>query len=251
MTPGFAKPRAELPWLPYGECNRVIINAHNFASPLLTGLISYWKLDEASGNAVDSHGTNTLTDENTVASAAGKINTCRDFELDNSERFFLASNSSLQTGDIDFTWSVWFRPETLVLAFLFSKGGLVVGTREYGAYISTDGIPRFFVSDASSNSTVLPAATSVTTGTWNHLVCWHDAGSNQIGLSLNGATAVTAAHTTGVRSGTFEFELGARKNQPAFFDGMLDEVGFWKRLLTTTERASLHNGGSGKAYPFT
>lgn len=30
MTPGFAKPRAELPWLPYGECNRVIINAHNF-----------------------------------------------------------------------------------------------------------------------------------------------------------------------------------------------------------------------------
>lgn len=30
MTPGFAKPREELPWLPYGECSRVIINAHNF-----------------------------------------------------------------------------------------------------------------------------------------------------------------------------------------------------------------------------
>ena len=30
MTPGFAKPRSELPWLPYGKCNRVIINQHNF-----------------------------------------------------------------------------------------------------------------------------------------------------------------------------------------------------------------------------
>jgi len=30
MTPGFAKTRAELPWLPYGRVDRVIINAHNF-----------------------------------------------------------------------------------------------------------------------------------------------------------------------------------------------------------------------------
>jgi hypothetical protein len=29
MTPGFAKSRAELPWLPYPEKDRVIINAHN------------------------------------------------------------------------------------------------------------------------------------------------------------------------------------------------------------------------------
>lgn len=35
VTPGFAKPRSELPWLPYGECNRVIINQHNF-TPLWT-----------------------------------------------------------------------------------------------------------------------------------------------------------------------------------------------------------------------
>lgn len=36
MTPGFAKPREELPWLPYGECSRVIINAHNFPSSAWT-----------------------------------------------------------------------------------------------------------------------------------------------------------------------------------------------------------------------
>ena len=33
MTPNFAKSRAELPWLPYPEKDRVIINAHNFNPP--------------------------------------------------------------------------------------------------------------------------------------------------------------------------------------------------------------------------
>jgi hypothetical protein len=41
MTPGFAKPRSELPWLPYGKCDRVIINAHNFTPPVtLTGVFT-------------------------------------------------------------------------------------------------------------------------------------------------------------------------------------------------------------------
>lgn len=35
MTPGFAKSRAELPWLYYPRNDRVIINQHNFAPPYL------------------------------------------------------------------------------------------------------------------------------------------------------------------------------------------------------------------------
>lgn len=36
MTPGFAKSRQELPWLPYPEKDKVIINSHNFAPPAWT-----------------------------------------------------------------------------------------------------------------------------------------------------------------------------------------------------------------------
>lgn len=36
MTPGFAKTRAELPWLYYPRNDRVIINAHNFTPPAWT-----------------------------------------------------------------------------------------------------------------------------------------------------------------------------------------------------------------------
>jgi hypothetical protein len=36
MTPGYGKPRSELPWLPYEEQDRVIINAHNFTPAIWT-----------------------------------------------------------------------------------------------------------------------------------------------------------------------------------------------------------------------
>lgn len=44
-------------------------------SPLLTSLIAHWKLDEASGTRNDSHGTNHLTDNNTVTTATAKLGT--------------------------------------------------------------------------------------------------------------------------------------------------------------------------------
>ena len=61
----------------------------------LTNLVSYWKLDEASGNALDAHGTNTLTDSNTVTSAAGKIGDSRHFTRTVPEYFTIADNASL------------------------------------------------------------------------------------------------------------------------------------------------------------
>ena len=33
-------------------------------------------------------------------------------------------------------------------------------------------------------------------------------------------------------------------------DGLIDEVGFWKRTLTSGERTQLYNSGNGLAYPF-
>ena len=41
---------------------------------LTDNLVSYWKLDESSGNAADSVGSNTLTNTGTATYAAGKIN---------------------------------------------------------------------------------------------------------------------------------------------------------------------------------
>jgi hypothetical protein len=45
------------------------------------------------------------------------------------------------------------------------------------------------------------------------------------------------------------FNVGARDSIYTF-TGSIDEVGFWNRALTSAERASIYNSGTGKAYPF-
>ena len=216
---------------------------------LLDNLISYWKLDEASGNAIDSHGTNTLTDENTVGTAAGKISNARDFEANNAERFFIASNASLQTGDIDFTFSFWMNPETVGnFAVMVNKSGAAAADREYAVYNSFANQLNFFIYDPAGNIVNVNSGVSLIVGTWFHVLVWHDSVANQIAISVNNATPVTLSHSTGVRTNNFEFQLGARKDQGFFYDGLIDECGFWKRVLTPAERTALYNGGNGLSY---
>src|SRR5262245_39117478 len=76
---------------------------------LTDGLISYWRLDEASGSRADSHGGNALTENGGVGSAAGKISGAADFDGSN-DYLSRADNADLSTGDIDFTVQAWVNP---------------------------------------------------------------------------------------------------------------------------------------------
>jgi hypothetical protein len=215
---------------------------------LLDNLISYWKLDEASGNAIDSHGTNTLTDENTVGTAAGKILTGREFVAARSERLFVASNATLQAGDIDFTISLWLKTTAVPsFQFYYNKSAANVADREFAVYFNASSI-AFFVYNPAGTITQVVSGVFPAIGSWFHVGAWHDSANDQIGISVNNAAAVTAAHSGGVRAAGQEVEIGSRKTQGFFLTGVLDEIGFWKRLLTDAERTALYNGGNGLSY---
>lgn len=212
---------------------------------LIDNLISYWKMDEASGDAVDSHGTNTLTDQNTVGSAAGKINNGRDFERDSVEHFTHTDNASLSTGDIDFTFAFWFKPETVVdFEWILAKDDLS-SNRDYGFYSDASGTVYFYV--VTGSSVQVPSNVNISAGTWYHIVGWHDSVNNEIGIAINAGTAATQAHSLGVNDTTAGFCIGGASGTNTA-DGIIDEVGFWKRVLTSQERTDLYNGGAGLAY---
>lgn len=219
---------------------------------LADNLISYWSLDEASGNATDSHGSNTLTDLNTVTSAVGKIGNARDFEADNSEALTSTDNASLSTGDIDWTIAAWVQIESLTTRCVFGKGdGAGPSTDEYVLRTVASKF-RWSVSRASAY-TDLTASTfgTVTTGTWYFVVAWHDSAANQIGISVNAGTADTASHSTGPNDTAKGFAIGRYGELSAqYWDGLIDEVGFWKRVLTGAERTELYNGGAGRDYAY-
>lgn len=226
---------------------------------LTDSLISYWKLDEASGSALDAHGSNTLTENGTggIASTTGKISNCRDFEVADSDYFSKADNADLSTGDIDWTIAAWVQIESKGSGDdreITSKGDTDSFEFAFDFCFADDRFRLRVCSGASfANLTTVLANNfgSPSTATWYHVVCWHDSVNNVIGISVNAGTANTTAYSAGTFDSTKEFRIGGYNGFGGIhWDGLIDEVGFWKRVLTSGERTSLYNSGSGLAYPF-
>ena len=224
---------------------------------LLTGLISAWELNEASGNALDSHGSNTLTDNNTVGSGTGLVyGTARDFEATDGEYLSRASNASLQTGDIDFSLGACVKFGSKGATRVVLGKWPATGSFEYLLYYDS-GADRFSFAVSSTGSGnpgefAAVAANNLgapSVGVWYHLVAWHDATANQIGIAVNAGTPNTTAHSGGVRAGTAPLNVGRNDDGDTnFWDGLIGPVRIWKRVLTSQERTDLYNGGAGLAY---
>lgn len=124
--------------------------------------------------------------------------------------------------------------------------------REYELVYSTSGGANEFRWICSTNGSDFPfvqSSSAPTTGTWYFIACDHNASSNDIWISVNGGAPITQSHTAGVFNGTSGFSIGARTDLTTPFDGLIDEVGFWKRDIRS-DLSVLYNSGSGLAYPF-
>jgi hypothetical protein len=222
----------------------------------LTSLISHWTLDEASGTRNDSHGANHLTDNNTVTQAAGKIANAGQFTAANSESLSIVDNASLSTGDIDFMITAWVYFDSFGASGqgVVTKDGAGSGNREYGLIFnkSANRLSFLISNDGSSvalvNDDVLGAPA---TATWYFMVGWHDSVANTINIQVNNGTVGSAAHTTGGFDSTTQLRIGSLSSNINFVDGRIDEVSFWKRILTAAELTTLYNSGAGRAYPWT
>jgi len=222
------------------------------SSPLLTSLISYWALDETSGTRLDSHGSNHLTDNNTVTQNTGKIGNAAQFTSANSEFLSVADNALLSTGDIDFTIAGWVYFDTISVDRPVAGKWLTAGNREY--IVQLDGTVnkiRLYVSNDGTATANVASSVVCTTATWYYFVAWHDSAGNTINIQVNNGTVDSTAHSTGVRDGTAGLRLGNNQNTGTdYMNGRIDGLGFWKRILTSAERTNLYNSGSGLAYPF-
>lgn len=223
------------------------------AQDLLTNLIAAWKLDEASGNAIDAHGSNDLTDVNAVGAGTGLVYpTARDFEVTDAEYFAIADNANLSTGDIAFTIAIWFKLESNTgFPGLLNKYSSSAGQREFTVYVNGIAVKFQYSSDGTAEALVSANDAGITTGVWYFVVVDHDPVGNVCGIQVNNGTRETAAHSGGVFDSTSPFEIGsAISGGSNSFDGLIGPVYFWKRALTTEERTALWAGGSGFAYPF-
>jgi hypothetical protein len=208
---------------------------------LTDNLVSYWKLDESSGNASDSVGSNTLTNSG-VSYSAGKINNGADFAPND---LFTTNNISL-TGDL--TISAWIKPADLGVYYIVAKSDSTSPNEEYVLLVNNNVISMGVRN--TSNSFFSADKTGTGSGSWVHVV--GTVSGTTVSVYINGVIG-TDATVTGTRaSKNIDTDIGGRSyNTFGRFNGSIDEVGIWSRALSSTEVTALYNSGNGLQYPFT
>lgn len=217
------------------------------AISLTNSLTGYFKLDEASGNRASQVLSATLTDNNSVLAATGLVVDAALFEASNSEYF---TSASLFWSD-DFTLAFWVYPETLsVNQYLWNQGWGGAIADQSGVYIDTSNRPNFWVSNGLGGGTynIVTSSTTLSLNTWAFIVVQHDDAGNTVGISVNGGAFQTVATTiepTFTGANQFVARYGHASN-PLYFDGRVDEMAMWSRLITPTEVTYLYNSGAAR-----
>lgn len=212
---------------------------------LTDSLISFWELEEASGTRNDAHGTNHLSDNGSVGSASGTVGTAADFESTSSQFLDHADNAELSTGDIDFTIAAWVNIESRGVGERCIVGKANAATEYILEDVQSGPFNGFTFFVGASN--VASAFGQPIIGVWYYVVAWHDSVANTINIQVNNGAVDTTTGVTGPTDGGEPFQIG-RYGTGQYFDGLIDQVGFWKRVLTSQERTDLYNGGAGLSY---
>jgi hypothetical protein len=213
-------------------------------------LVAHWKLDEVDGERFDSVGNNTLTDNNTVTQSTGIINEAGQFTLANSEYLSIANANcpDLDLGLIDFTITAWVYADSnpVTDAYVLSKATLTTFVYSLWRSIAVNNPFSF----SSAGATVV-STTATVTGTWYFVVGWQDVAGDTVNIQVNDGTIDSASILVDNPSGG-DFLIGANTAAVVqdYFDGRIDSVSVFKRILTDEEKTRLYNDGNGLDYPF-
>ena len=219
-------------------------------------LTCYWPMDDASGaaaaNAVDANDASCdLANNASVGSATGVVSNARDFESADTDYLSAGDSAILSLGaDTAFSFAFWMNAES-VTGFrmpIIHKGAFGASDDEYLVeFDDSAGAFRFLVGDGATFGNV--TETQPSTANAHFVVVWHDPTADTVNIAINNdATPASAAWSSGTQNTASAFQIGKAVGSGAAFDGWLDEVGFWKKVLTSDERTWLYNSGSGRSY---
>lgn len=221
-----------------------------------TNILAYWKLDESSGNPADATGNGyTLTNNGSVpfSSSYGLINNGASFN-GSSQNLYSTDAGLAQTS---FSISLWAN-------FQATSSTYYLASRLAGG--STGNNKQFYIIWSGGTWTVgfwngsyyqLTYSNTPTTGTWHHYVLTFDASTYAFIFYIDGVAVASGTSTfLPADGGTQAFTVGSGVStaSPAafgsWFNGYIDEVGYWSRALSSTEVSTLYNSGAGLQYPF-
>ncbi len=252
MTPGYARPRSELPWLPYESLDRVIINSHNFtpAGPLYPTLqdamAGYTASRDAGGTTADDQFGG---DENgTLVNGVSRLDSgglAYSMTRASQHAITLGTPASLPI-DGEMSLSCWVKLSgsaytTRQAIIVRSNSGYLTSL----ALVYSQGGSKSFGFWQSAGVGPVVTTAIVEDTNWHHLAVTRagSTGSWAIKIFLDGTE--TSVSTSGNSQSTANDVLAIGRwgnvtgSVAEHFDGLMDDIVIWDRPLTTDEVANL------------
>ena len=214
-------------------------------SDLSSGLVGYWKMDEASGNAVDSSGNgNTGTWYGTGSHyPAGKFGNGGGFN-GSSDYVDLGTPADLILGTSDFTIAAWVKTNNAGIRTQIAGKNAYDYATEAGYGIGHRS-GKWFMQASDGSTARLDSTTSVVTDSWVHVV--------GVRTSTNRYIYVNGELENSDELGGFnvdsssKFLIGVRRHYDLhnIFNGSIDEVRVYNRALTSREVKALYEYAPG------
>lgn len=221
---------------------------------------SRWMMTEDCDDRGDSIGSNHLTDNNAIASAAGisypaaDARWCADLELSSSQYLSIAhaTQSGLAyTGDLSMSALLSFEslPSSGGTWTICSKWGS--GNQAYRLNLHNDsGTMKLEFQNSSTGSNTATASVNWTpsTDTFYHVVASYDASAGSVDFYVDG-TQVGSTQTglyTSIFSGVGAFNIGAIASAAAF-DGKIQDFAIGGFAITSSEASDLYALYAGAA----
>jgi hypothetical protein len=235
--------------------NGLVIDVQTFLgnnnySSLTEGLIAYWKLDDSSGNAVDSTENGLdLTNNGAVQGELGLIGNSYSFDGVNS--YLNIADSSLLNPTDGISIAAWvYKNSTDDMVIVDKSEDLAQSymLRDYGQQL------QWNINRGGTGSGETLIANTLPTGQWSFVVATYNRVSMK--LYVDGELVGTTLFSEAITPSEFNLDLGteilfnANNNQPfAPWNGLIDEFGMWNRPLSALEVHQLYNNSMGETYP--
>lgn len=210
-----------------------------------TGLVGWWRMDEFSGNAIDSSGlanTGTVTGT-TITSNCARYG-CRNFSA--SGKIDLPALGTSVSGGNPRTISVWVNPSTATgIQTIYGSGTVAIDT--LGTLHFNVGTKDAYW--AGSSDDWHTPNNAIPLSTWTHVVFTYSGGttsSSTVHIYINAVdqtlTFAGANHTPNTNNSQYSIGYDpttAGRN----FSGMIDDVKVYNRALSALEVTQLYSLG--------
>jgi hypothetical protein len=219
-------------------------NGGAIPSTLWDGLLAYYTADNTPNDAL---GTYNGTLVNGATYGTGKIN--NGFIFDGVNDYINLGNNFNFDNTLPFTVSAWVYTSSTTIQTYFSK---LLNFYGYELTINFGTGIRFYIKGSNGGSIDL-SINGQSENVWQNIVFTYDGSRTALGVNgyVNGVLRTKNITSNNLSSSSViaqSAQISGRAGVSQPFNGIIDEIGIWNKVLTEEEVTELYNSGSGLQY---